>query len=137
MADFHKVGLLTFRGERFLMCRKNHFTSRLILPGGRVEEGESELECLARELQEELGDVTVSLPRFIGRYEDIAHSDDPSIVKTLVLSLYAGDLEGEPSPHSEIVELVWFGKDSNRADLTPIFTRQILPDLQARGILPR
>lgn len=137
MADFHKVGLLTFRGDRFLLCRKNHFTSRLILPGGRVEPGETELQCLERELREELGEVTVSSPELIGRYEDIAHSDDPSIVKTLSLTLYGGDLEGEPAPHAEIVELVWFGRDSNHEELTPIFTNKILPDLTARGLLPR
>ena len=136
MADFYKIGLLTFRGDRFLMCRKDHFTSKLILPGGRVEPGESELECLNRELREELGDVAVDEPAFIGRYADIAHADDPLIVKTLELSLYAGNLRGEPLPLSEIVELVWFGPDSDVRELTPIFTNQILPDLKKRGLLP-
>lgn len=118
-----------------MMCRKDHFTSKLILPGGRIEPGESELACLERELKEELGDVTVHAPRFIGRYHDIAHSDDPTIEKTLELALYAGELDGEPSPHSEIRELVWFGGDSNFDDLTPIFINKILPDLRARGLL--
>jgi 8-oxo-dGTP diphosphatase len=135
MADIHKAGLLTFRENRFLMCRKNRETSRLILPGGRVEAGETELECLHREIEEELGAVSLENPQFVGRYSDIAHSDDPTVQKTLELSLYAGELSGRPVPSGEIIELVWFGKDSNLNDLTPIFSRQILPDLKRRNLL--
>jgi len=136
MADFNKIGLLTLRDGRILMCRKNHFTSRLILPGGCVEKGESSLECLNRELTEELGEVTATAIQPIGIYEDLAHADDPGVRKTLRLELYGGTLTGEPQPHNEIVELVWFGPESDRDDLTPIFRNKILPDLIARGLLP-
>ncbi len=50
-----KVALLTVREGRVLLCRKKYGTSLLILPGGKREAGESSLECLARELEEELG----------------------------------------------------------------------------------
>lgn len=136
MADFNKVGALILRGNRILLCRKNRDTSKLILPGGRVESGESDVECLARELREELGEVTLTHLEYLGTYEDRASLDDPTIVKTLRLALYRGDLEGEPTPSSEITELVWFGPDSNREALTPIVINRILPDLVARGILP-
>jgi hypothetical protein len=72
----------------------------------------------------------------LGTYEDRASLDDPTVVKTLRLVLYRGELEGEPTPSSEITELVWFGPGSDREDLTPIFINRILPDLLARGIVP-
>jgi 8-oxo-dGTP diphosphatase len=136
MADFNKVGALILRGDRFLMCRKDRDTSKLILPGGRVEPGESDAACLAREIREELGAVVLNCLDYLGTYEDRAFFDDPTIVKTLRLVLYRGALEGEPTPSSEIIELVWFGPDSDREELTPILRNRILPDLLARGILP-
>ena len=135
MADFNKVGLLLVRGDRILLCRKNRDTSKLILPGGRVEAGESDLECLTRELREELGDVALDRVEYLGTYEDRASLDDPTVVKTLRIILYRGELIGEPAPSAEIAELVWFGPHSDRSKLTPIFINRILPDLVSRNIL--
>ncbi len=136
MADFNKVGALILRGDRILLCRKDRDTSKLILPGGRIELGESDAECLAREIREELGDVALNRLQYLGTYEDRASLDDATVVRTLRLVLYRGELSGTPTPSSEISELVWFGPDSNREELTPIFTNRILPDLLTRGILP-
>lgn len=136
MADITKVGALILRKDRILLCRKNRDTSKLILPGGRIESGESDADCLAREIREELGEVNLSHIEFLGAYEDRAHLDDPATVKTLRIALYRGDLVGTPKPTSEITELVWFGSESDREQLTPIFMNRILPDLFARGILP-
>ena len=136
MADINKVGLLVLRDDRLLLCRKGRDTSKLILPGGRLEAGESDLECLAREVREELGDVSLKAVEYLGVYQDRAAFDDPSIVKTLRIVLYRGWLRGRPTPSAEIAELVWFGPDSDRRDLTPILLNRILPDLIARAVLP-
>lgn len=135
MADFNKIGLLVICEGRILMCRKDHFTSKLILPGGRIEPGESAQQCLVRELREELGEVTPAEVEFVGSYADIAASDDPSIIKTLEIQLYRGRLVGTPVPSAEIVELVWFGPDSDKEELSPIMVNKILPDLRHRGLI--
>ena len=136
MADINKIGVLILRGDRMLLCRKRRDTSRLILPGGRTEPGESDLECLAREIREELGAVALDNVEYLGTYEDRAALDDPSVVKSLRIILYRGELSGEPTPSSEIRELVWLGPDSDWGALTPILLNRILPDLLARKILP-
>jgi 8-oxo-dGTP diphosphatase len=63
-----KVGLLLIRDKKVLLCRKKRGTSLLILPGGKREAGETSLECLARELREELGDVVAVSPELIDVY---------------------------------------------------------------------
>ena len=135
-ADIDKVGLLTVRDGKILLCRKKHTTSLLILPGGRREPGESSMDCLTRELREELGDVTLSNAQLIGVYSDRAAGSDAAQPKTVRIELYGGELTGEPVASSEIRELVWFGELDDRSQLAPSIARKILPDLLARGILP-
>ena len=133
--DFDKVGLLAVRDGKILLCRKKHTTSLLILPGGCRESGESSIDCLSRELREELGDVAVGALELVGVYTDRAAGSNSTQPKTVRIELYKGALIGEPVAHSEIGELVWFGESDDRSRLAPSIANTILPDLLARGIL--
>ncbi|HTB11997.1 MAG TPA: NUDIX domain-containing protein [Bryobacteraceae bacterium] len=127
-----KVGLLTIRDGRVLLCRKKRGTSLLILPGGKRELGESSLECLARELREELGEVTAVSPELVGVYESAAAGDPGKIVR---IELYRAELTGQARAQSEIGELVWFGVGDDWSVLAPSLREVIFPDLIAREIL--
>src|SRR5271165_6122915 len=137
MADYDKVGLLTVRDGRMLLCRKRpkkRCTTRLlILPGGCRETGESSMDCLSREIREELGDVAMRSLAYVGVYSDRAAG---SVSKIVWIELYRADLIGEPVASSEIGELVWFGAEDDRAQLAPSIANKILPDLLSRGLLP-
>jgi|SRR5271165_1031391 len=135
MPDYDKIGLLAIRDDKILLCRKRASTSLLILPGGCREPGESALECLRRELHEELGDeVELASAEFIATYSGRA-AGDPT--KTVRIELYRGTLTGDPTPHSEIAELVWFPANGDWTQLAPSLANQILPDLIARRIILR
>ena len=134
--DFDKVGLLAMRDGKILLCRKKHGTSLLILPGGCREPGESAVDCLTRELREELGDVAFSRAELVGVYTDRAAGSEGAQSKTVRIELYRAELIGEPLASSEIAELVWFGERDDRLRLAPSIANKILPDLLARGILP-
>jgi 8-oxo-dGTP diphosphatase len=132
MADIRKAGLLVRDGGKMLLCRKSHTTSLLIVPGGRIEAGETPEQCLHREIAEELGGIGLRHLQFVGTYEDAAAGE---LDKRVSIQLYSGDLLGEPVPTAEIVELVWFGPNDDRALLSPTLANKILPDLTARGLL--
>jgi putative protease len=133
VADYNKIGLIALRGGRLLLCRKKRSTGLLILPGGCLEPGESPLQCLARELREELGEVAATGFQYVGAYTDQA-AGDPA--KTVHIELYRGELQGAPVASSEIAELVWFGELDDWARLAPSLVNHILPDLLSRGLLP-
>jgi 8-oxo-dGTP diphosphatase len=132
MADIHKAGLLYLNNGRVLLCRKKHSTSLLILPGGKLEPGESAEQCLRRECREELGDVEIIGLCHIGDYETRAAGDEAKIIR---IELFAGELKGSPSPCAEIAELIWFGPNDDPALLAPSLRDTILPDLRRRGII--
>lgn len=137
VVDFDKVGLLAIRDGKILLCRKKRTTSLLILPGGCREPGESSLDCLSRELREELGEgVEVGATELIGVYSDRAAGSEPARPKNVRIELYRAELIGQPVASSEIGELVWFGEQDDRSQLAPSIAQKILPDLLARGILP-
>ncbi len=134
MADYHKAGLLYLKDGRILLCRKKDTTSLLILPGGKLEPGETPEECLRRECREELGEVEILGLRHIGEYESPAAGQDG---KTVKIELYAGELEGTPAAHSEIQELIWFGPGDDVGLLAPSLRNVIFPDLRRRGLMER
>jgi 8-oxo-dGTP diphosphatase len=133
MADIEKAGLLCVKDGRILLCRKKHSTELLILPGGKLEPGETPEKCLRRECCEELGDVRLTKLQHLGNYESPAAGQEH---RTVRIQLFAGDVQGAPAPQAEIAELVWFSAEDDPALLAPSLRDVILPDLRRRGILP-
>jgi 8-oxo-dGTP diphosphatase len=132
MADIEKAGLLFVKDGRVLLCRKKHSTALLILPGGKIEPGETAQACLQRECREELGDVDISGLRHLGDYESPAAGEEE---RTVRIELFAGELRGTPAPCAEIAELVWFGPQDDPALLAPSLRNVIFPDLRRRGLI--
>lgn len=65
------VAGLIYRNGRLLVCRRRadgEFPLKWEFPGGKMEEGESEVAALKRELREELH-IDVGGVKFIGQYD--------------------------------------------------------------------
>jgi 8-oxo-dGTP diphosphatase len=128
-----KIGLAVTDAERLLVVRKKGSPS-YILPGGKPEDGEDDIQALEREIDEELGcRLNSATIVFLGCFSDAAAD---MVNTTVTVRLYTGQLVGEPSPHSEIEKLKWFCPNAeSRSVLAPSLQNHIVPFLLAEGRL--
>ena len=124
----NKVGLAVVQDGKLLVVRKRG-TDVFILPGGKPEGNERELETLERELEEELG-CGMERPMLRAVFSDIAAGSSDAVV---VVRLYTASLVGDPKPQSEIEQLAWVDlrRPSNLL-LAPSIRNGILPYLRKR-----
>lgn len=104
-----------------------------LLPGGKLEDGESDLDALRRELMEEL-DISPTGPEFFGEYERIVCPPEAAETHRVRVRAYMAGFEGEPVPdQDEVLEIVWASMgdlDSGKYPLNPILRNYIAPELK-------
>jgi 8-oxo-dGTP diphosphatase len=122
-----KIGLAVTDGNHRVLLVKKRGGKRFILPGGKPELGEDDLDTLRREIHEELGcDIKSESVEFVGSFTDAA-ADMKDV--TVTVRLYKGYLIGKPSPNSEIETLRWVSDCEDESSLAPSLRNQILPFL--------
>ena len=115
------------------MARDNINDKAFYIPGGKIENGETDLDCLVRETREELGvDLDMDSVKFLGEFEAKAHRKPGMRVN---IRLFTGQLKGEPNPSSEIVELKYFDSSMHARNMTPILIERIFPWLKQHGYI--
>jgi 8-oxo-dGTP diphosphatase len=125
--EITKIGLAIMDGDRLLLVKKRG-SDFLILPGGKPERSETDVQTLSRELEEELGCRLVSDHlTFLGTFSDEA-AGMPGV--TVTIRLYAGSVVGTPIPHAEIDSIVWWTPtEHHHSVLAPSLKNSILPFL--------
>lgn len=129
VAGFDKVGWVHIVDRRLLVGR-NRGRSLFYLPGGAREQGESDLQTLAREVAEELG-VTIRLESasHVGTYLSPRDGRDGHLRFITYTALHDGTI----APHSEVEELAWVtAADGHRVTDAE---RQLMATLAERGLL--
>lgn len=120
------AGIIIQDGKMLMLKGKGY--KELWTPGGKIKEGESDEECLRRELQEEIGVNLIKL-KFFGEY--LGHSFyQPEIA--LIERVYLVTIDGEIKPNNEIKDFVCFLKKDFETKKYPMITvteKQIIPDL--------
>lgn len=132
--SIYKVGAIILNDEKQILVVRKIFKDRteFIIPGGRQEKGETDEQTLVRELKEELG-VSVDAFSFFGKFNEQAIFEDVP----LVMSVYRVEIEGQPSPQSEIKEYVWVGRNYEQEGylLGSVLSKHVIPSLVSKGEL--
>lgn len=133
MRIIRKIGLAVFDNKKVLMVRTKSQDKIFYSLGGKIEEGESEIDCLKREVREEV-ECEIDEPslKFLIELEDVAHGKDEAMLN---LKLYEGKLIGEPKPSSEIVEIAYFDTTVDKKHLSTFAQRTLFPWLKKHGYI--
>ena len=134
-AHILKIGLAVTELGRLLVVRKRG-TSAYILPGGKPEAFEGDLDTLTREVDEELGcEINPDALVMLGVFTDKAANETG---KTVTVKLYQGQLIGHPRPQAEIEQVRWLHLDELYAiSLAPSLENSIIPFLASKGHVTR
>ena len=135
MTTFVTAAFCLVRDGCLLTVRKAGST-RFMLPGGKIDPGESAREAAVREVMEEVGvDVSdVGIP--LGRFHDAAIEPGAWVDATVyVTHLREQDV---PAPLAEIAEQRWLGIGEELPDdLAPLLRNHVVPALRAHLASPR
>lgn len=115
-----------------ILCVRSIGKDVWYLPGGKREQGESDLETLVREVEEEL---SVQIKANEAALFDVfqAQADGKVEGLTVKMTCYTAPFLGTLSPASEIDEIAWLtSKDFEKVS---VVSRIIFDELQKRGML--
>lgn len=125
------AGIIINDGKLLMLKGKEH--EELWTPGGHLEEGEGEAECLARELKEEIG-VKLTKSKFFGEYPGKSFYQPEKIYNQ---HIYLAEIEGEIKPDAEIESYLWLTKEdffSKKYKLITNDEEKVFPDLIKKKI---
>lgn len=116
--------------DRRLLVGRNRGAERFYLPGGGREDGETDVETLVREAEEELGiRLDPDSAQLVGRYRARRDRSEDD----LVFIAYTADHSGTPEPRMEVVELAWV--TSADGDRVTDAERQLFRTLRAADLI--
>ncbi|MCA9389772.1 NUDIX domain-containing protein [candidate division WWE3 bacterium] len=125
------AGLFEIKDGKILMVREPH-KDFFVLPGGKQDPGETSIQTLQRELQEELG-VTVNDPQLYGEYELEGKSYD----SIMHFAVFTGEIVGDIVANPEyIAEIAWLDETAQDQGIKVgnVVKNIIFPSLQNNNL---
>ena len=123
-----KIGAIIIENKRILVARE-YGLDIFFIPGGKRNDGESDLEALEREIVEELG-AKIMNPKYHRTYFSEALDGREVRVKA-----YFVELDGVPKASSEIEEILWVDRNSYKNHKLGKVLMVMIPELIKNEIL--
>ncbi|MBF9133571.1 NUDIX domain-containing protein [Plantactinospora sp. S1510] len=117
MGMIDKIAWIRLENGRILSSR-SHGKDVYFLPGGKREPGETDVDTLVREIEEELSVAIVAdSARHLGTFRAQAHGHPAGTI--VRMTCYTADYHGELRPSSEVAEIVWL-THADRHRVSPV-----------------
>lgn len=111
------INAVIIRDNSILLVRKGQ---SWLLPGGKPKLRESDLECLSREIGEELSNTQLQNIRYYRSFVGLTHENE-----RFMTNIYFADIKGDLNPPSlEISECRWV-EDVNQYQFSEINSKVI------------
>lgn len=132
MMDFiDKVALIYLKDSKILSTRSKG-KSKYYIPGGKREQGESDIETLCREIKEELTvNILLETVNYFGIF--IAQADGKPDGLNIKMICYTAEFDGILMPDSEIEEIVWL--TFSDIDMVSAVDKLVFENLHKKGFL--
>lgn len=127
-----KISLAYFKNKKLLAVRE-HDEDVFYSVGGRVEADESDIDCLIREVREEINvDLVKNSIKFLHEFE---YPQAKETDATLNIKLYQADIIGTPRIGAEIAEIEYIDSRTDPKKLTPMGNMKMMPWLKEHGYI--
>jgi 8-oxo-dGTP diphosphatase len=105
------VNAILSSDEGVLLIKRGHFPFRntWALPGGHIEEGETEENAVIREVKEETG--LIIKPNYFGSYEDNFEELGFFAYSSIFSGNHKGEISTDGANEGEILDAKWFKLD--------------------------
>ncbi len=132
MEIHNKIAAIVIRDRKLLMCKK-YDEPHFIMPGGKIEPGETPKTRLEIELKEETGLNLVDM-KYWNTYQAVHFKDKNKLV---VMETYLVSVTGNPRPGKEINEINWidFSYKEKNIKLASINEDYLLPELKKFNLI--
>ena len=124
-----KIGAVIINEKRMLVTREKGLDI-FFIPGGKREHGENDLQTLEREIIEELG-AKIRKPEYHKTFFAVSHDGKDEVR----VKAYFVQLDGKPTPNSEIEELLWVDRNNYNNHKLGNILKIMIPELIKDDVL--
>lgn len=131
--DIRKSGAVIIRDRRFLVTRAKD-KDIFVAPGGKLEAGETVIEALKRELEEEI-QITTDEKNLeeLGVFCAPAAGQEQRMLEMTVFLVH--EWQGEPTPANEVEEIRWINSATHDIEIGSIFEHDVMPLLKDNNLI--